>query len=149
MGFVEATYLILGIILGVIGIALLRWLLLRPTKHTLTSSLVEELNCFNAQIRRLAERMTELTESIRPLPKGRLTTHDLEIAETLSEMRRVLKEINQFFAREESEGTHLHVSDFLGPDELDKFQTMEEISEEEIAGTDWDDLLDRLRDEEK
>ena len=148
MGFLEASYLILGIILGVVGIALVRWLLLRPTQRTLTASLVEELNRFNAQIRGLTDRMVTLTQSLEKPSRGPLTGHDLEIAETLGEMKRLFKEINEFFAREESEEAGLHVSDFLSPDELEKFRKMERISDEEIARTNWDELLERLREEE-
>ena len=149
MRFLEASYLILGIILGVVGIALVRWLLLRPTQRTLSVSLVEGLNRFNAQIRGLTDRMAALTRSLERPSRGPLSGHHLEIAETLSEMRRLLKEINEFFAREEPEEAGLHVSHFLSPDELEKFRKMERISDEEIARTDWEDLLDRLREEKE
>ena len=149
MGFVEAAYLILGIFLGVVGIAVVRWVLLRPARKGISADLIEELNSFNAQIHRLTERMGELTRSIEARGRSVLTGDDVEIAETMSEMNRLLHEINDFFAREEPEGPRPLPSDFSGPDEEEKFECMEEISEDDLARTDWDKLIDRLRDEEQ
>ncbi|HUU43129.1 MAG TPA: hypothetical protein VMX57_05080 [Planctomycetota bacterium] len=147
MGFVETTYLVLGMLLGVVGIAVVRWMILRPARRTLTTDLIDQLNSFSAQIRRLTDRMGELTRSLEGRRKNVLTGDDVEMGETLAEMNRLLHEVNEFFAREEMEESERRASDFTGPDEEEKFDRMERITDEEISRTDWDKLIDRLRGE--
>jgi len=146
MGFVEAAYLILGMFLGIAGIAVVRWVLLRPVRKAMGGDLIEQLNTFSVQIRRLNERMRELTRSMESGRRNVLTGDDVEIGETMSEMNRLLHEINDFFIRDETEAA-AHASDFAGPEEEEKFEHMEQISDDEIARTDWDKLIDRLREE--
>ena len=147
MGFVESTYLILGMLLGVVGIAVVRWIILQPTRKALTNDLIEQVNGFNSQIRKLSERMSELTHSLEARRKNVLTGDDVEIADTMSEMNRLLHDINDFFDREEAEELKAHTSDFTGPDELEKFESMERITDDDLARADWDKLIDQLRDE--
>lgn len=148
MGFVEATYLVLGMVLGVVGIAVVRWLLLRPLQPALISSMIEEFNRLNGQLRRLTDRMTDLARSLEGRPNT-LTGDHVEMSETLSEMNRLLREINEFFARADVEGSEAWTSDFVSDAEEERFRRMERLSDEEIAKTDWDELLDRLREEER
>jgi hypothetical protein len=147
MGFTEGLFLVIGVFLGVAGIAVVRWLVLKRMQRELAISLIEELNGFNAQIRRLNDRLVQLTRSIESRAAEGVTPNQIELGETLSEMNRLLKQINEFFAREEASA--LAGSDFLTPDEADKFRAMKEISQEEISRVNWDDLLDRLREEGK
>jgi hypothetical protein len=149
LGFLEASYLVLGIFLGVAGIALVRWLLLRPSRRGLTASLIEELNCFNGQIRKLTDRMGEITRFMGNPSRAALANQDLEIGETLHEMTRLLKEINAFFAGEEGKARELMGTDFTTPDEQNKFHGMGRISDDEIDHANWDDLMDRLRDHDE
>ena len=44
MGFTEGFFLVLGVFVGVAGIALVRWLVLRRIRRQLAAGLIEELN---------------------------------------------------------------------------------------------------------
>ena len=89
--------------------------------------------------------MGELTRTVEARRQNVLTGDDVEIAETMSEMNRLLHEINDFFARGDPED---QPTDFTGPHEQEKFQQMEKITDDEISRTDWDKLIDRLRGDE-
>jgi hypothetical protein len=147
MTFNEGFYLVLGIFVGVAGIALVRWMVLRRIRQQLAAGLIEELNSFNGQIRRMNDRLGELAQSIESRAQKGETPRQAELAETLSEMNRLLREIHGFFAREEA--AELEGSDFLTPEEADRFRRMKEISSEELTKANWDELLDKLREDKK
>ncbi len=142
MGFTEGFFLVLGVFIGVVGIALVRWLVLRRRRR-LAEDLIEEMNAFNGQIHRLNERLGELSKSIESRAQAGTTPNPMELAETLGEMNRILREIREFFARQEA--AELEGSDFLTPAEAERFRRMREITSDELSRADWDDLLDKLR----
>ncbi len=146
MGFTEGFFLVLGVFVGVAGIALVRWLVLRRIRRQLAAGLIEEMNAFNGQIRRLNERLAELTRSIETRAQAGATPNQVELGATLQEMNRLLREIHEFFVREEAAA--LEGSDFLTSEEAERFYRMREISSEELKRTNWDDILEKLREEE-
>jgi hypothetical protein len=135
------------VFVGVAGIALVRWLVLRRIRRQLAAGLIEELNAFNGQIRRLNERLAEIARSIESRAQAGTTPNQVDLGATLSEMNRLLHEIREFFAREESAA--LEGSDFLTPEEAQRFEHMREISSEELKRANWDDILEKLREDEK
>jgi hypothetical protein len=147
MTFANGVFLVVGIFVGVAGIAGVRWLVLRRIQRHLAAGLIEELNSFNGQIRRMNERLGELAKSIESRTQKGETPRQAELGETLSEMNRLLREIHEFFSREEAAA--LEGSDFLTPEEADRFRRMKEISSEELSKANWDDLLDKLREDDK
>lgn len=147
MGFTEGFFLVLGVFVGVAGIALVRWLVLRRIRRQLAAGLIEELNAFNGQIRRLNERLGELTRSIETRSHSGVTPNQVELGATLEEMNRLLREIHDVFAREEAEA--LEGSDFLTPEEAERFHRMREISSDELKRANWDDIMEKLREDEK
>ena len=147
MGFTEGFFLILGIFVGVAGIALVRWLVLRRIRRELAAGLIEEMNSFNGQIRRLNERLGELTRSMESRAQAGATPNQAELGATLEEMNRLLREINEFFQREDAAA--LEGSDFLTPEEAERFHRMRQISADELKRANWDDILDKLREDPK
>ena len=151
MGLSETLYLVGGVVVGMVGLALIRWFLLRPVRRNPAERLIEELNCFSAQIGQLSARMTDLSRSIENRNERALHARHVQIVENLAAMNRLIRELNQFFAdaetrsREESGAP----SDFTGAGEESRFQKLGSISADEIARTNWDELLERLRQEEK
>ena len=142
MDFDDGLFLVLGVFIGVVGIALVRWLVLRRRRE-LAAGLIEEMNAFNGQIRRLNERLGELTKSIESRAQAGATPNQVELAETLSEMNRILREIHEFFARQEA--AEIEGSDFLTPAEAERFRRMREITSDELSRANWDELMDKLR----
>jgi hypothetical protein len=147
MGFSEGFFLVLGVFVGVAGIALVRWLVVRRIRRELAASLIEEMNAFNAQIRRLNERLGEVAQSIESRGQSGTTPRQAELGETLNEMNGLLREIHDFFAREDADA--LEGSDFLTPEEAERFRRMKQISSDELSKANWDDVLDKLREEDK
>jgi hypothetical protein len=151
MGLSETLYLISGVVVGMAGLALIRWFLLRPVRRNPAERLIEELNCFSAQIGQLSARMADLSRNIENRNEHALHARHVEIVENLAAMNRLIRELNQFFAdaeartREESDVP----SDFTDRSEESRFQKLGSISADEIARTNWDELLERLRREEK
>ncbi len=146
MDYAEAFFLVLGVFIGVVGIALVRWLVLRR-RRKLAEDLIEEINAFNAQVRRLNERLGEVAKSIESRAQAGATPNQVELAETLGEMNRILRDIREFFARQEAAA--LDGSDFLTPAEAERFRRMRRISSEDLSKADWDALLDKLREEKR
>ncbi len=147
MGYTEGFFLVLGVFVGVAGIALVRWLVLRRIRRQLATGLIEEMNAFNGQIRRLNERLGQLTRSIESRAQAGAAANPVELAETLTEMNRLLREIHDVFAREEAAA--LEGSDFLSPEEAERFRRMREISSDDLRRANWDEILERLRPEDK
>ena len=147
MGYTEGFFLVLGVFVGVVGIALVRYLVLRRIRRQLATGLIEEMNALNGQIRRLNERLGQLTRSIESRAQTGTAANPVELAETLTEMNRLLHEIHDIFAREEAAA--LEGSDFLTPEEAERFRRMRDISSDDLRRANWDEILDRLREEKK
>jgi hypothetical protein len=147
MGFYEVLLIALGIALGILGLTVVRWLLLSPPGRRETDNLVDELNRFSQQMRQFAGRLSDLSRVMEGRG-GNLRARNIELMENLTEMNRLLRQLNQFFSEsrvEESAEDEFQASDFTSEDEEEKFDRLGEIRDEDIRNVNWDELLDRLR----
>ena len=145
MGFTEVLLIALGIALGILGMVAVRRLLLAPLGRREANNLVEELNLFSQQMRQFSGRLSDLTRSMEGRA-GNPRARNVELMENLTEMNRLLRQLNLFFEhRIEGPSDETWATDFVSEDEEEKFDQLGEIREEDIKRTNWDELLDRLR----
>ncbi len=147
MGFYDVLLIALGIALGIAGITVVRLLLLSPPGRREADNVVEELNRFGQQMRQFTGHLAELTRTMETR-KRTPRTHNIELMENLTEMNRLLRQLNQFFceSRTDEPGEDAFwASDFTSEHEEEKFEQLGEIRAEDIENVNWDELLDRLR----
>jgi len=155
-------WVICGVAVAVILASFLRWFLLKPTRVKLPTSVFDELNRFASEFQKAADSMAELAKNFDEASKRNWKKNSHLILKNLQRMNRLLQQLNLFFAEEgevidrqkrrrlfeeqhKKEKDVRAVGDFDSREELEKFEKMGKISEDEIKNTDWDELLKRLR----
>ena len=155
-------WIICAIAVAIILASFIRWFLLKPTRVKLPRSVFDELNRFASQFQKAADSMAELAKNFDEASKRNWKKNSHLILKNLQRMNRLLQQLNLFFAEEgemidrekkrrlleeqhKKEKDASSIGDFDSREELEKFEKMGKISEDEIKNTDWDELLKRLR----
>jgi hypothetical protein len=155
-------WMLCAIVVAVILGSFIRWFLLKPTRVKLPTPVFDELNRFASEFQKAADSMAELAKNFDEASRRNWKKNNRLILKNLQRMNRLLQQLNRFFA-DESEviarqkkqklaGEHRKKEKEGGLSgalhtikELEKFQKMGKISEDEMKNTDWDELLKKLR----
>jgi len=157
-------WIICAIALSIIIASFIRWFLLKPARVKLPTPVFFELNRFAAEFQKAADNMAELAKNFDEADKRNWKKNNAMILKNLQRMNRLLQQLNRFFEeradiidrekkrmlleelfRKHKEKEAVAKGDFASEEELEKFEKMGKISEDELKNIDWDELLKKLR----
>jgi len=161
LDFNDVLLIAAGVILGLAVINTIRWGLSRRRRVHLPEEFLVEMSRFAQRFQRSADQMSRLSKLMENPTRLAWKVRNAEILKTLRQMNRLLQRLNDFFedriqdyethptsdaSAERSAGASAPGGDFEDhPDEETTFRQMKRITRSEIAHTDWDALLERLR----